>query len=78
MQYVIFGFLCLIGVYDMYLIYKGRPTISRRIWDMFPKWLDFIFLILFTAIVWWLGGGISWILIIWILGNINGHFFWQK
>jgi len=73
---ILFIALILMGIYDLYLVYKKQPTISQRIQGLFPKAVDKVIMILTMSAVWYFG---SWILFTHVMwGIVIGHFLWNE
>ena len=76
MIYAILAVLAVIGVYDLWLVYKKQDTISHRIHLMFPRWLDWTIMVLILGVVWWYAGVEVFTYL--LLGTLVGHFFWHE
>jgi len=67
--------LMLLGIYDLYLLFKGRPTVSTIIHRKFNKWVDGFILVGLLVITWWLFGPNGFAPV--MVGTIIGHWFWH-
>jgi hypothetical protein len=68
--------LIAVGLYDLYLVFKKQKTISQRIHDLFPKWIDAAIMIGLLILTWWIGGIYLFVPV--MCGIIVGHLFWQE
>jgi len=75
--WIILSFLICVGIFDLYLIIKGKKTISQRYHKLFNKWVDAVLMITLLALIWWLFGGVENFVKI-LLGIIGGHLFWYE
>jgi hypothetical protein len=71
---LIFGIA--VGLYDLYLVYKKKDTISQKVHAWFPAWADLTVLIGIMALIWWILGPNYFVTVMW--GVVLGHFFWSS
>lgn len=64
-----------VGVYDLYLVCKGRKTITKQYRELFPQWVDYCIMIVFLALVWWIFSEQAFAPV--MLGVIVGHLCWR-
>lgn len=76
-NWIILILLITTGIYDLYLYFTKRRTISQHIHRMFPKWLDIVIVCGILGCTWWLGGGERTFVPV-LCGVILGHLFWQE
>jgi len=69
--------LICIGLFDLYLYFTKQKTISQRVHQLFPKWMDIVIMCLLLGCIWWLFGGIKTFVLV-MIGVIIGHLFWQE
>lgn len=64
----------MIGIFDLWLVYKDKTTISQRIHEKFNRWIDALIMVSLLATTWWIWGPGGFVPV--MLGVIIGHLFW--
>jgi len=83
MNWIILFALIGIGIFDLWLYFTGRRTLSQG-WGLDklgirldpPKWVLRTIMIILLGLTWWLFGGVS-VFIKVLIGVIIGHLLWQ-
>lgn len=73
---IILVFLIGVGVFDLYLYFQSKRTISQKIHAWFPKWGDALVLIGIMAGIWAVLGPNFFVTV--LCGVLVGHFFWNE
>lgn len=73
---VLFYLLVGVGVYDAWLAFSKKETISQMVHALFPQKVDYAVMIIIMAATWAVGGMEAFVF--GMLFVIVGHFFWHE
>ena len=73
-SWLVLGILIAVGIYDLYLYFNSKRTLSQVVHAWFPKWIDALIMCGLLAATWAVWGIDGFLPV--MLGVIVGHLFW--